>query len=137
MRIVVERSEMATVWKGKNRKFNLGWKKTCVKPEGVWWCLIPWCSNFTLGINAGYYWWWWGGKCEVGCQRKVFWLSIFDVLIRGEMRTGRVKNRCWQELRQEAAHTGQRLGQVSKGRKRPFLALMLSKTHQDLARAAR
>lgn len=120
--------------KAQNREFNLGWKKLCVKPDGGnRWCLILWCSNFALSINEEYYWWRWRGKLGIGCQRKGFSLSVFDVLVGGETREGRVRNRPWQE----AAHTGQRCGQVSKGRKKPCLALMQRRRQQDLARRAR
>lgn len=61
-----------------------------------------------------------GGKLGIGCQRKVFRLSIFYALIGGQKRMQRVKNMHWQELWQEAAHAGQRFGQIPKGRKKPF-----------------
>ena len=61
-----------------------------------------------------------GGKLGIGCQRKLFRLSMFHVLIGGEKRTQRVKNVPWQELWQEAAHVGQRFGQIPKGSKKPL-----------------
>lgn len=70
-------------------------------------------------------------------KKKVFRLSVFDVFVGGTGRTGRVMNKCRQELRQEAAHVGQRFGQVSKRRKKPFLVLMQRTTQQDLATRAR
>lgn len=100
---------MAGAWKAKNREFNLRWKKLCEICQQL---ALSHPVMFALSINEEYYWWCWEENWGSGVKEKCLgWVSFMCSLEEG---------RGCREGRTCIGKSGQRFGQIPKGRKKTF-----------------